>query len=163
MRIKLGKASIEQAEEVHKLQVESFLPLLQKYEDYETNPANEKIERILHRFRQPSTTYYFITLNEIRIGAIRIVYSEQTKRARISPIFITPEHQGKGYGQEAMALAEEMVEAEVWELDTILQEEGHCYLYEKMGYRKTGATKRINDRMTIVSYEKKVAGLGIRV
>ena len=120
MRIKLGKASIEQAEEVHKLQVESFLPLLQKYEDYETNPANEKIERILHRFRQPSTTYYFITLNEIRIGVIRIVYSEQTKRARISPIFITPEHQGKGYGQEAMALAEEMVEAEVWELDTIL-------------------------------------------
>lgn len=74
MRIKLEKASIEQAEEIHKLQVESFLPLLQKYEDYETNPANEKIERILYRFRQSFTAYYFIILGKIRIGAVRIVY-----------------------------------------------------------------------------------------
>jgi len=160
VRIKLEKASIEQSEEIHKLQVESFLPLLQKYEDYETNPANEKVERILHRFRQPSTTYYFITCDETRIGAVRIVYPEQTKRARISPIFITPEYQGKGYGQEAMSLVEKLIGAEVWELDTILQEEGHCHLYEKMGYRKTGATKKITDRMTIVSYEKKVARIG---
>lgn len=39
-------------------------------------------------------------------------------------------------------------------LDTILQEKGNCYLYEKMGYRKTGKTEKINDRLTLVFYEK---------
>ena len=46
-------------------------------------------------------------------------------------------------------------EAIVWELDTILQEEKNCYLYEKMGYKQTGVLKQISDAMTIVAYEKR--------
>ncbi|MEE3499688.1 MAG: N-acetyltransferase, partial [Ruminococcus bromii] len=30
----------------------------------------------------------------------------------------------------------------------------NCYLYEKLGYLQTGKTEQINDRMTIVFYEK---------
>lgn len=41
-----------------------------------------------------------------------------------------------------------------WKLDTILQEKGNCYLYEKLDYHKTGKTEIINDKMTIVFYEK---------
>ena len=41
-----------------------------------------------------------------------------------------------------------------WELDTILQEAGNCHLYEKMGYRQTGKTTVINDKMTLVFYQK---------
>ena len=41
-----------------------------------------------------------------------------------------------------------------WELDTILQEQKLCHLYEKMGYRKTGKTQRIKDGMDIVFYAK---------
>lgn len=50
-------------------------------------------------------------------------------------------------------------DARYWELDTILQEQGNCYLYEKLGYRRTGEIKQINDEMTIVSYEKHLKGL----
>ena len=32
-----------------------------------------------------------------------------------------------------------------WELDTILQETGNCYLYEKMGYYQTGKTEKVID------------------
>ena len=39
-------------------------------------------------------------------------------------------------------------------LDTILQEEGNCYLYEKLGYKRTGKIEHINERMDIVYYEK---------
>lgn len=39
-------------------------------------------------------------------------------------------------------------------LDTILQEKGNRYLYEKLGYRQTGKTEQINDKMMIVYYEK---------
>lgn len=35
-----------------------------------------------------------------------------------------------------------------------MQEEGLCYLYEKLGYKRTGETKKINDNITIVFYEK---------
>ena len=69
-------------------------------------------------------------------------------------MFIVPEHQGKGYGQDAMALVEGVADAERWELETILQEEGNCCFYEKMGYSRTGVTREINERMTIVFYEK---------
>ena len=41
-----------------------------------------------------------------------------------------------------------------WELATILQEEGNCYLYEKLGYKRSGTITKINDRMDIVGYEK---------
>ena len=154
MRISLQKASIRDAEAIHRLQVESFLPLLCKYRDYETNPANEDVERIIDRLKQPHTTYYFIILDDTRIGAIRIIFNDETRRARISPMFIVPEHQEKGYGQDTIALVEDVVDAECWELETILQEKGNCYFYEKMGYRRTGVTQEVNDRMTIVSFEK---------
>ena len=154
MRISLKKASIRDAEAIYRLQVESFLPLLRRYRDYETNPANEDVERVINRLKQPHTTYYLIILDGVQIGAIRIIYNDEVRRARISPMFIVPEHQGKGYGQDTIALVEDVVDAECWELDTILQEEGNCYFYEKMGYRRTGVTREINDRMTIVFYKK---------
>ena len=154
MRISLKKASIRDAAAIHRLQVASFLPLLHKYRDYDANPANEEVERVIARLKQPHTTYYFIILDGVQIGAIRIIYNDETRRARISPMFIIPEHQGKGYGQDTIVLVEDVVDAECWELDTILQEEGNCYFYEKMGYRRTEVTREINDRMTIVSYEK---------
>jgi len=44
--------------------------------------------------------------------------------------------------------------SENWELDTILEEAGNCYLYEKMGYRKTDKVEKINEKMTLVFYKK---------
>ena len=43
---------------------------------------------------------------------------------------------------------------EIWELSTILEEKGNCYLYEKLGYHPTGKTQVINDRLTLIFYEK---------
>jgi GNAT superfamily N-acetyltransferase len=86
---------------------------------------------------------YFITLDGTRIGAARIVCVEETKRARISPMFIVPKHQGRGYGKEAICLLEGKTDVRAWEPDTILQEERSCHLYEKMGYRRTGPGKAI--------------------
>ncbi len=76
------------------------------------------------------------------------------KLTRISPIFIRPEYRNKGYAQKAIQLAEEIHGSSDWELDTILQEKGNCYLYEKMGYHQTGKTEMINDKLTLVFYKK---------
>lgn len=47
-------------------------------------------------------------------------------------------------------------DATAWALDTIMQEQGNFYLYEKLGYKRTGEAKVVNDKMTIIFYEKHV-------
>ena len=156
MGVSLCKANLKDVVFIHEMQVKAFIPLLEKYQDYDTNPANESLERIITRFNQPFTHYYLIKHFEVTVGGIRVV-KMSNKTYRISPIFILPEHQGKGLAQKVFAKIEQIYnDATSWELDTIMQEEGNCYLYEKLGYKRTGEEKFINDKMTIVFYEKQV-------
>ncbi|EPY09331.1 N-acetyltransferase GCN5 [Paenibacillus alvei TS-15] len=156
MDITLIKAGLNEASIIHEMQVTAFMPLLNKYQDYETSPANEPMERIIDRINQSFTDYYIIKSSNISIGAIRIVRKEN-KIYRVSPIFILPEHQGKGIAHKVFSKIEDIYnDARIWELDTILQEQGNCYLYEKLGYQKTGELIQINDNMTIVFYEKRL-------
>ena len=85
---------------------------------------------------------------------MRVIDHKEEKYKFLSPIFIMKEFRGRGYAQQAMQLAEEIHGSSRWELDTILQEKGNCHLYEKMGYKQTGETKVVNERMTLVFYRK---------
>lgn len=60
MEISLIKAELKDAEIIHSMQVKSFMTLLEKYQDFETSPANESIERIINRINQSFTDYYII-------------------------------------------------------------------------------------------------------
>lgn len=154
-KIELLKADFDDLQTIWEMQMEAFTELYEKYRDTETSPATEKIDKIVWRFNQPETTYYFITADGEIVGVIRVIDCRDGKtRKRISPIFIMPEHRNKGYAQQAITEAERLHGASHWQLDTILQEQGNCYLYEKLGYHKTGKTEVINDKMTIVFYEK---------
>jgi GNAT superfamily N-acetyltransferase len=145
---------LKDAETIHVMQAKSFKPLLEKYQDFETSPANEPVEKIVTRINQPFTDYYVIENDGVTVGAIRIVKMGD-QRYRVSPIFILPEHQGKGIAQKLFEIIEkEYCDAKVWELDTLLQEKGNCYLYEKLGYKQTGKMEPINSKMTLVFYEK---------
>ena len=156
MEIRLLRAGVEDAKELHTMQVESFQELFEKYQDFDTSPANESVEKVEARLKQNFTYYYFICIGMQKAGAIRIVdKKENGKNKRISPIFVLPEFQGQGIAQKAIRLCEEIHGNEGWELDTILQEPKNCHLYEKMGYRQTGKTEVINERLTLVFYEKK--------
>ncbi len=155
MDMKLTRVGIDEAEKLWKMQVEAFQNLYEKYQDTETSPATEKIDKILMRLNQSFTYYYFIKADNKDVGAIRIVDKKEPGKAkRISPIFIVAEYRNKGYAQKAIQLAEEIHGSSDWELDTILQEKGNCYLYEKMGYHQTGKTEIINDKLTLVFYKK---------
>ena len=139
---------------VWQMQVRAFSDLLEKYQDYETSPAAESFEKVMGRYRQPWTTYYFIVAENEVVGAVRVVDKKDGSRKRISPIWIMPEHRNKGYAQSAITAAEQIYGSDNWCLDTILQEKGNLHLYEKMGYHQTGQIEKINDRMDIVFYEK---------
>ena len=154
MNIKLERIELKDCERLWKMQVEAFSGLLEKYRDYDISPANEPMSRVEERLRQPFTYYYFIMDGETAVGAVRIVDMKDGSAKRISPVFIMKEFRGRGFAQAAMRAAEEIHGSDNWNLDTILQEEGNCRLYEKMGYRQTGETQVINERMTIVNYAK---------
>ena len=59
-QVKLLKANFEDLQMIWKMQVEAFSELYEKYHDTETSPATEEIDKIIWRFNQPETTYYFI-------------------------------------------------------------------------------------------------------
>ena len=160
MEVTLLRATIDNAKEIHAMQVEAFKELLEKYQDFDTSPANENMEKVEARLKQDFTFYYFICIGQQKAGAIRIIDKKETgEHKRISPIFILPEFQGKGIAQKAILLCEKIHGSGNWELDTILQEPKNCHLYEKMGYRQTGKTKVINEKLTLVFYEKKEADI----
>ena len=154
MSVELKVVNREDIETVWKMQVEAFSRLLEKYQDYDLNPAAEEMDKVLARFEQPETTFYFIIANGDKVGVIRIIDKKDGSRKRISPLWIMKEYRNKGYAQQAMIEAEKLYGADNWCLDTILQEKGNCYLYEKLGYHQTGKIDKINDRMDIVYYEK---------
>jgi len=155
MEIELIRADRSDAETIWRMQVKAFALLLEKYQDFDTNPGNETLERVQRRFDQSETYFYRIVLNGETVGAIRIYDSKDgISPKRISPLFVLPEYQGRGIAQAAIREAERIHGRENWALDTILQEAGNCRLYEKMGYRQTGERRIINGRMTLIGYEK---------
>ena len=155
MEIKLIRAGVQDAERLWKMQVEAFTDMYNAYQDTETSPATEPMDRVADRLKQPFTYYYYIQDGDTAVGAVRVIdRKEPGKSKKIAPIFIMPPYRNRGIAQKAISEAERLHGDTHWELDTILQEKGNCHLYEKMGYRQTGQTKVINDKMTLVFYKK---------
>ena len=112
------------------------------------------MEKVQWRLSLPATCFYFIRVDGMNAGAIRIIDHHDESPKKISPLFVMPEYCGQGVAQAAIHEVERIHGSCNWTLSTILQERGNCHLYEKMGYRQTGKTQVINDRMTLVFYKK---------
>ena len=152
--MRLVRANVSDCEKIWSLQIEAFADLLAKYQDYETSPGNEPKENIQAKLLDEFTFFYFIYLEDEITGAVRVVDRKDGDRKRIAPIFIMKKFRNRGLAQKTFEEIERIHGINHWMLDTILQEEGNCYLYEKLGYKRTGKIEHINERMDIVYYEK---------
>lgn len=142
MEVRLEEATVNDAPLIFDIQVKAFKSLLNKYKDYETNPANETIERVISRINSPNGSFYKIIADNQLIGAICVHWKEDVQ-FWISPMFILPSYQGKGLSQKAITLIEERFpQAITWELATILEEERNCYIYEKWAIKRKALAKR---------------------
>lgn len=158
--IELVRAGIEDAELIHQMKYESFLPLYEKYHDDETSPVKEDPDSVIRKIQQDWTDYYMIRFKGENAGAVRIRKQLKGNQAvedvrYISPIFLLPRFQNQGIGycvlQEIFKKYNEVI---TWKLDTIKQEQGNCHLYEKCGFVRTGEEKPVNEFMTLIDYEK---------
>ena len=152
--MRLVRANVSDCEKIWSLQIEAFADLLAKYQDYETNPGNEPKENIQAKLLDEFTFFYFIYHEDEIAGAVRVVDRKDGDRKRIAPIFIMKKFRNRGLAQKTFEEIERIHGINHWMLDTILQEAGNCYLYEKLGYKRTGKIEHINERMDIVYYEK---------
>lgn len=157
--INLVQATVEDAELLHKLQREAFMPLYEKYQDDETSPAKETLERITWKITEPNSEFYLIWFQGEVVGGIRIRHHRGNVVVSnvnwISPIFVIPAFQNRGIAQKAIQKAFELYpETITWKLDTIKQESGNCHLYEKCGFIRVGTEHVVNEQMTLVDYEK---------
>ncbi len=154
MSTELVRAGLADAQRLWEMQKESFSALYDRYRDEETNPACEPLERTQQRLQQAFTYYYFIVENGEVAGAIRIRDAKDGSPKAISPIFVLPRHRKRGIARRAIALAQERHGEFGWELVTIQEEAPLRRLYEDMGYRATGKAWKVNDRMTLMVYQK---------
>ena len=154
MSITLVKAKESDMKEIWEMQVEAFKNLLEKYQDYDMSPATESYENVLNKYKQSWTNYYFITRNNEKVGVVRVIDKKDGSRKRIAPIWIMPAYRNQGLAQLAMREVEKIYGLHHWQLDTILQEQGNIYLYEKLGYKRTGEIENIKDGMDIVYFHK---------
>lgn len=144
----------EDAELIQDMKIRAFQPLYEVYEDHDTSPVNESFERMVQILQEENTDYLLIQWQTTVVGAVRVI-EKNPGIFRISPIFILPEYQNKGIASATLELLFcKYPQAVVWRLDTILQEKGNCHLYEKVGFVRTGAKKEINEKMTLIKYEK---------
>lgn len=151
--ITLKPASPGDAPALLDIQRRAFHALLEKYQDYGTNPATEPLSSIERKLRERD--YYFIELDGRAAGLICVKHMEDS--LCVTPIGLVPECRGKGLGHEAMALLENQYpENRRWELATILQEPGLCRFYESLGYRRTGEQRPIKPGMDSIGYEKTI-------
>ena len=142
-------------DDVYAIQRAAFRPLYEKYHDDGLNPYLESRETILQKYTREGIVGYIFKMGGLTVGAVRVGISDAGKSGRIAGLCVMPNYQGRGIAQEALLEIEMMHPGiEKWCLDTIQEETGNCYLYEKIGYKKTGKTEVINEKMTLVFYEK---------
>ncbi len=117
------------------------------------------IEKVREKALSENRKYYFIVKDGARVGAINVgkkLSDPEEDCLYISPLLILPKYQNQGIGYVAIQKAFILYpDANVWKLDTILQEPGNCHLYEKCGFARAGEEHIINDKMTLIYYEKR--------
>ncbi len=139
------------------IQQAAYKPLYDKYHDDNLNPYMESKETVLRKYMRMGTKGYLFLLRGVPVGAVRIILYPESKSAKVSALGVLPQYQGQVIAQQALLKIEKMhSDIERWFLDTILQEAGNCHLYEKIGYKRTGKIQVINEKLTLVFYEKRI-------
>ena len=131
--IRLIKANAEDASLLHRLQREAFMPLYERYHDYETSPALETVSRVAEKISD--SDFLVIYLGDTPVGGVRVRRFENDGEVarNISPLFVIPEYWDKGIGSEVMKVLFDIYsDADKWTLATIEEDERNCHFTKSM-------------------------------
>ncbi len=155
MKVNLLKANLSEAEKLLEMQKICFSPHLERYQDFETSPAMVSINKILWQIKNDN--FYKIMLDDVWVGSINVKALDENGNYKLHIINVLPEYQGMGIGQLAIKLAEGLFpDSKTWCLETLEDMPYNRHVYEKAGYQFTGETERINEKLTLVYYQKQI-------
>lgn len=77
--IELKLVTEEDAECLYRLQVEAFMPLHEKYQDDETSPAKESLEKVTGKIVEEHSDFYFIEFHGEKVGGVRVRWHQGKK------------------------------------------------------------------------------------
>ncbi|WP_010093141.1 GNAT family N-acetyltransferase [Ornithinibacillus scapharcae] len=149
----ITRSKTDEAERLLAIQQEAFACDLRKYEDYDTSPVNEPIDRL----RTKINTFYHYTIwqDSNIIGGIDIRDLGNGKY-RLNRIFLLQEYQNKGLGTQIINRVEsEFPQAVEWYLDTPHLNNRNRHFYEKLGYQQIGE-HRLSDKLILIDYKKTI-------
>ncbi|WP_158582402.1 GNAT family N-acetyltransferase [Rummeliibacillus sp. POC4] len=150
MALAFRKSTVDDIEILLPIQKASFQEDLEKYEDFETNPACETFEKLAENIKK---YHHFTILDEDTIiGAIDVRGNDE--RMHIDKVFISPTSQNKGVGTAAIQFLEEKFpNVKLWTLYTPYLSFRNHHFYEKFGYKKTKETQ-LTPKLILFKYEK---------
>lgn len=132
------------------MQKQGFIDIFLKYFDI-ISPVLQSYGKF--RRKASRVDMYWIFFNGKRVGEIWI--GEKDRIDYLANIFVLKPYRNMGIAQQAILSTETLYpDYSIWRLDTIKQEKRNCHLYEKLGYVPTGTERKINNKMTIINYEK---------
>ena len=152
MNIQLVRIEQSELKSAWIMQKIGFLDIFFKYFDI-ISPVLQGYKRFSKK--ASCVDMYWIMMNGAKAGEIWI--GERDGIGYLANLFVLKKYRNQGIAQRAIALAEALYpHYNIWRLDTIKQESRNCHVYEKLGYVPTGVEKKINKRMIIIDYEKRL-------
>ncbi|MDR0531471.1 MAG: GNAT family N-acetyltransferase [Oscillospiraceae bacterium] len=137
------------------MQRAAFRPLYQLYRD-EGSPYLRGRKEHAEWLKRTDRYVYQICADGKCCGGI-VAFERENGVFYLARLYILPNMQGKGVGAQAIALLEaELPQARKWSVDFPADQPQNRRCYEKAGYRDTGLTRQINERLTLAIYEKEV-------
>ena len=144
----------DEIKEAYKMHRKGFLPTFFKYYDG-INPIFESYGKFKCFYNNPDLHMFWIISGGQKVGEIWVGIRDD--KAKLARLFVLEKFQNRGIAQQAIRVAENLFpDYKQWLLNTIKEEKNNCHLYEKLGYISCGVERRINKRMTIIEYEKRI-------
>lgn len=133
MRLEL--ATLDDAEDLLRVQQESFYEYIEKYGHFEDNPYDMTLHRIKFNINYRLGKYYKIVVDNKIVGGLFCFLLDRDDMMKIAQFYLLPEYQSQGLGQKVLSqIFENHYDIKCWVVDTIYQETKNVKFYEKMGF-----------------------------
>jgi len=106
VEVRIERAKLEDAELILEGQRKCFLTLLERYQDHDLNPCNEKLESIQKSIIEHY--FYKILVDGKFSGAVYVHENPDKLHMKLHTIYVLPEYQNLGVAQKAIEYVEKI-------------------------------------------------------
>ncbi|WP_427891248.1 tRNA (guanosine(37)-N1)-methyltransferase TrmD [Kribbella sp. GL6] len=134
--VRVLPATVDDAGEIHVLQLAAFLSEARLYDDYTIPPLTDDPAATVARVERGGVLK--AVAGTRIVGSVQLVVDEAV--GHVERLIVAPDWQGRGLGARLLRAAEQLAPAEVtsYALDTGALSDRNLALYRKAGYRETG-------------------------